>query len=93
VDIASAVAFIARTGSALEKARMRQMLYGVAPDLALVEAFIRPQNPDGGFPCGRVPGHPSAVHTTLNALLRLDELGVMSTPPGQYALDYLRVTQ
>jgi hypothetical protein len=77
----------------LEKARMRQVLYGAAPDPALIEAFVQPQNPDGGFPCGRIPGHPSAVHATLNALLRLDELGVMDTPPGQRALGYLRAVQ
>jgi hypothetical protein len=93
VDVALAIAFVEENGAELDKARLRRLLSGVDLDSALVRSFLGPQNEDGGFPCRRVEGNPSCIHSTLNALWRLDELEMLGTPPAEDALSYLLEVQ
>ena len=89
VDVALAVSFVKANGVELEQARLRRLLYDQNLEPELVLSFLGPQNVDGGFPCRRVEGNRSCIHSTLNALWRLDELGMLSTPTCDEALGYL----
>jgi squalene cyclase len=91
--IARSVSFVEENGTDLERVRLHCILYDVDPGLDVIEAFVRLQNRDGGFPCGMIHGDPSTVDCTLTALWWLDELGMLSSTVGEKALAYLLAVQ
>ncbi len=49
MDITAAVSFVESRGTGLEKARLKWILYGVAPDPWVVIALLERQYENGGF--------------------------------------------
>ncbi len=93
MDIHQSVAYIEDNGTELEIARIRYLLYGQKPDAEVVQPLLKLQNGDGGFPFDRVQGNLSTVDATLYALWWMDELGLLTSPPADRALDYLLAAQ
>jgi hypothetical protein len=93
MNIASALAFVAQKGSALEQARLQHALFGAAPGPEVIRFLDELQNADGGFACGQKHGDPSALNDTLLGLWRLDDLGMLATTHGRRAIQYLLATQ
>ena len=87
MDITAAVSFVESRGTGLEKARLKWILYGVAPDPWVVIALLERQYENGGF--ARKIGEPSTINNTLKALWQLDELGMLRSPAGDKALNFL----
>ncbi len=93
MDIGKQVRLIEADGSELEKARFRRFFYGVRPAPEAIQHFTALQNRDGGFPCDMLPGNPSAIHKTVNALSWLDDLGMSRSPTADKAFAYLLAVQ
>ena len=93
MDITKSIHFIEENGSDIEKARLRHILYGAAPNPEILQPFIELQNGDGGFPLNRIKGYPSTTNDTLNALWWIEELGMLQSPSSEKAFKYLMDTQ
>lgn len=93
MDARRAVSFVSQRGSALEKARLRHILYARSPAAEVVGPFLDLQSSTGAFPLRMQPGKPDMVDNTLTALWWLDELGMLRAPAGQKALNFLVSTQ
>lgn len=89
MDITKSIGFIEERGTALEKARMRHILYGQKPETEVVQSFTGLQNEDGGFPYDLVQGNLSAVDNTLVALWWMDELGLLKSSTADKVVGYL----
>jgi len=93
MDITKSVSLIEEKGSDLEKARIRQILYGVEPEPNVIQPFTELQNGDGGFPYDTVQGNLSTVDNTLSALWWMDELGMLESSTADKAFGYLLAVQ
>lgn len=93
MDIDKAKAFIDERGSSLEKARIRCITLGNCPEQDASQTFLALQNDDGGFPFRMVKGNLSTINETTVALWWMEELDLLSSPPGCQALAYLVATQ
>lgn len=81
--------FVAENGSDLEKARLQYVLYGLNPEMEVLESFTALQNEDGGFPCGLGDGNPSSLERTHLALWWLEELGTLNSTEVDSAIDFM----
>ncbi|MCK4314229.1 MAG: terpene cyclase/mutase family protein [Anaerolineae bacterium] len=93
MDITKSVASIEERGSGLERARIRQILYGVRPEPDVTQPFMELQNDDGGFPYDMVQGNLSTVDSTLVALWWMDELRMLESSTADKAFGYLLAVQ
>jgi squalene cyclase len=89
LDTIKSIHFVEKNGSDVERARLRYILYAADPDPEILQPFLDLQNRDGGFPCNRVKDNLSSINDTLNALWWMDELGMLSSPSTENAIDYL----
>lgn len=93
LDSSKYVSFIEENGTDLEKARFRQLIYGIRPEPGVVQPLLELQNDDGGFPCKMTRGNPSSVNDTLRAVWWLAELGMIESPAASRAFGYLFAIQ
>jgi len=93
MDATKSFVFIEERGSDLEKARIRQILYGQTPEAEVIRRFTQLQNDDGGFPYDMRQGNLSTVDKTLVAIWWMDELGMLSSLAADKAVGYLLAVQ
>lgn len=93
IDSSKYISFIEENGTDLEKARFRQLFYGVQPEPGIVQPLLELQNDDGGFPCKMTRSNPSSVNDTLRALWWMAELGMIESPAAGGAFGYLFAIQ
>ncbi len=65
IDSNQYISFIEENGTGLEKARFRQLFYGVQPEPDVVQPFLELQNDAGGFPCQMAQGNPNSANDIL----------------------------
>ena len=87
------ISFIEATGSELEKARIRWILFGEKPGQNIVEQLAELQNENGGFPYDMVKGNLSTVDNTLVGLLWMHELGLFNSRLADRAMSYILAVQ
>ena len=88
-DLTQAMIYVEQHGQLQEKARLLYVLAGEKPPREVLQPLLDKQNPDGGFPSRPRGENPSSVDNTITALWQLDELGLLSSPPAERALDFL----
>lgn len=93
MNIEKSISFINAKGSVIEKARLNCILHGTRPAPEIHQSLYKLQNADGGFPFEMQPGNLSTINETTVALWWLEELGLLNSPTGTQALDYLLRTQ
>lgn len=91
--LSGAVAFVRDNGDELELARLAGLLGRERPDPRAMRALSTRQNEDGGFPYLMIPGRPSAVTATANALQWLHDLRLLRAAQAERALAYLLMAQ
>jgi squalene cyclase len=93
MKIDNAIAFLHHNGTALERARIAWMTDDISPDNEVLKPFLVLQHEDGGFPFGMKKGSPSTVCSTLEAILWLDDMGMLNSSHTARALEYLLKVQ
>jgi len=93
LDLDLALNFVERRGTALELARMKNVLHGEKPPPSVAMAYLTRQNPDGSFPFGQEAGGVGAVGDTCFALAILDDLGLLGWEVAGRALGFLVAAQ
>jgi hypothetical protein len=91
--LSGAVAFVRDNGDELELARLAGLLGRERPDPRAMRTLATRQNEDGGFPYQMIPGRPSAVTSTSNALQWLQDLHLLRSSQTERALAYLLTVQ
>lgn len=93
IDTNQSIAFINEKGSALEKARLNCILYGINPQPGVIQGLVELQNIDGGFPFGMLPGNLSTINDTTVALWWMEELNMLTSPQAVKAYSFLLASQ
>jgi len=93
IDWGRTIAYIDRSGSELERARLRGMLGRPRPDAKVTRALEARQNEDGGFPHEFLQGRVSTIDATTTALRWLEDLGLLEGPHAERALVFLLAGQ
>lgn len=88
MHINSAINFIQIHGDPIAHARVATLLTGQSP-AEVPPALVATQNPDGGFAFGGVPGRPSALNDTAQALQALADLRLLDRAAATAALAFI----
>ena len=88
-----AIEYVRQKGTDLERARIDWVVNETKPDSDTYTPLLELQRPDGGFPFAGEKGKPSAVNSTLTAIVELDELGLFASECTERAVSYLLAMQ
>jgi hypothetical protein len=89
MDISRSIALVEGQGTDLERARVRSLLQGIAPEEPVIRALAEIQNIDGGFPHLLAVDNLSTVEMTVAVLGWLEELGLTDSPLADKATGFL----